>query len=391
MFIVDDLLSKKKYIEALHECLRTNQYNLGFLLATCHKKTETNLSFNYVYSSLEKGIHAVKTDGCIVQEIVPDIVQEIVPDIVQEIVPDIIQEIVPDIVQIEVVHKRLYLLCNWMSSQDLCSSWDKMSKGNGIWGNIKVVSEEPCDYYVVINSPPRGMSVPLEKTILFRMEPHMEKHPEMWGDWASPDKSKLLFSGFHDTHYNNIEWNIGKTYTELINYKVDKQDDLNHILSTVLSDKYSDIGQIKRIDFVKFLDSKGFPVHVYGGNKFKWVNYKGSLTWHEKDPAMFPYKYTFNVENHMIENYFTEKIVDSILAESLCFYSGCPNIREHIDPDAYVWLELSNFEKDYETIKTAISEDWWSKRLPAIQREKKRIIEEKQFFPRVEKIVNELH
>ena len=54
---------------------------------------------------------------------------------------------------------------------------------------------------------------------------------------------------------------------------------------------------------------------------------------------------------------------------------------------AYVQLGLQNFEKDADLMKKAIDEDWWSKRIDVIRREKKRILNELQFFPRLEKIL----
>ena len=163
---------------------------------------------------------------------------------------------------------------------------------------------------------------------------------------------------------------------------------IDDILSTVLSSKYSDIGHIKRIDFIKFLESKNMNVHVFGDNKFEYKNYKGALPPREKDKALFPYKYTFNAENNSIKNYYTEKLIDGILSETLVFYNGCPNIREYIDEKAFVWLELSNFENDYQTIKKAIEEDWWSKRIEYIRAEKIKILNQLQFFPRLERIID---
>ena len=49
---------------------------------------------------------------------------------------------------------------------------------------------------------------------------------------------------------------------------------------------------------------------------------------------------------------------------------------------------IKDFEKDYETIKKAIKDDWWSIKLPYIKKAKKRILNELQFFPRIEKIIN---
>ena len=266
---------------------------------------------------------------------------------------------------------NVLLMCNWCSSQELCDLWNKMSKDNYTWDNIEIVSKEPADFYCVINKPNGEVEFDLSKTILFRMEPNMEKHPEKWGNkWANPNKDEFLFCGKHDLYLNNVEWHLSKTYNQLIENEIIKNISVCNILSTVLSDKYADIGQQHRIDFIKFLEKKEIQVDVYGGNRFLWKNYKGSLPLYQKDNALFPYKYTFNCENHSIKNYCTEKLYDGILSECLVFYSGCYNIRDTIDNRAFVYLELSNFEKDYQIIKKAIEEDLWSKRLPYIKESK---------------------
>lgn len=292
---------------------------------------------------------------------------------------------------------KIALITNWTSPTILCNLWNKMSKGNFTWNNIKITPliEPDTDYLVIINRPNIDISdFPPEKTILFRMEPRMSDNKNQWNEWSDPDpeRKKFLFSGYHEDTFNNLEWHLSKTYNQLLSETIEKDKNIANILSTVLSSKYSDVGHIKRVDFMKFLEDKGLAVHIYGngGDKFLWKNDKGELPAYEKDNALFPYKYTFNVENHSIRGYVTEKLVDGILAECLTFYSGCFNIREIIDEQAYVWLELTNFEQDFEIIKTAINEDWWSQRIEIIRSEKKRILNELQFFPRIEKIINDI-
>jgi len=284
---------------------------------------------------------------------------------------------------------RILLCCSWTSSENICKTWRKMSMNNNCcWNDIHIVSQEPADYYCVINRPPPQLSnIDKKKTILFRMEPYMENDERQWGDWSKPNISDFLFVGSHNLHLNNMEWHLAKTYNELMNEEIEKDISLNNVLTTILSDKYSDKGHIKRIDFVKFLEKKGINVHVFGGNKFLWKNYKGSLPYHKKDDSLFPYKYSFNCENHSIKNYCTEKLIDGILAETLVFYSGCFNIKDYIDEKAFIYLELSNFENDYNIIKKAIEEDWYSQRLPYIKEAKKKILNELQFFPRLEHIL----
>lgn len=286
---------------------------------------------------------------------------------------------------------RVFLCGDWCNSKQLCDSFNKQSKGDYCWDNIRIVWDEPADYYVIMNKPPETMNklTPTgelaSKTILFRMEPYMERNPGHWHIWCNPQKNNLLFAGFHELEYNNIEWHLAKSYNNLMIEEIKKERD---ILSSIVSSKYYDPGHRKRVDFLKYIDSK-MNVDIYGSNIFNWNHYKGQLPSHCKDDGLLPYKYTFNVENNDIKNYLTEKIVDGILTECLTFYHGCPNISDYIDENAYVWLDLDDFESDYQKMKSMIENDEWSKRIDVIRKEKKKILNELQFFPRLKKIIEE--
>lgn len=283
------------------------------------------------------------------------------------------------------------LLCHWMPSREITEIWNKMSKGNYTWNNIQLVTDDSTpDYFVILNTPYSGETFNPKRSIVFQMEPLMAQYPQKWQYFADPRSPPFAYTCKHVDEYNNNEWHLSKTYSELLEFSPKKDENLNNVISTVLSKKYFDLGQVKRVDFVKFLEKKGQPIHVYGSDEWKYKDYKGSLPLYCKDDGLFPYKYTFNVENHSIKNYYTEKLIDGILSECLVFYSGCYNISEYIDERAFVYLELSNFEDDYQTIQRAIKEDWWSQRLPYIRAAKKKILNELQFFPRLERIINKL-
>jgi hypothetical protein len=282
---------------------------------------------------------------------------------------------------------KIKLLSNFATSEQLANLWNKMSKGNYTWNTIKVVWSDPVDYYVIINRPPENVYFDKKKTIVFQMEPYMSKKVNQWGEWANPDSAEFLKVFKHTTDYNNNEWHLSLTYNQLVHDRIDKNPLFYNTLSTVLSGQYSDIGHTKRIDFIKFLETR-MDVHVYGNNRWDYKQYKGSLPYHCKDAGILPYKYTFNGENNSIPNYYTEKLIDGILGECLTFYWGCPNVRELIDPRAYIQLELSNFENDFKIIQQAIREDWHTARLPYIREAKNYILNNTQFFPRLENLLS---
>uniref|UniRef100_A0A6C0E0G6 Fucosyltransferase C-terminal domain-containing protein n=1 Tax=viral metagenome TaxID=1070528 RepID=A0A6C0E0G6_9ZZZZ len=351
MSTIDKYISENNNEKAIEECINKNLYYLAFLLS---KATKINKFDTDIYSKLNDSLPEHLRKNILFSNKI-----------------------------------RVLLTCSWTSSDELCKLWSKMSKNKNCWNEIQIVSSEPADYYCVINRPSdNNMILDKKKTILFRMEPNMEQDVRQWGpEWCNPNINDFLFVGNHNLHLNNLEWHLSKNYNELSNDIIEKNDSLSNILTTILSDKYIDKGHIKRVDFVKYLEKKGVNVDVYGSNKFLWKNYKGSLPYHEKDDSLFPYKYSFNCENHSIKNYCTEKLVDGILAETLVFYSGCYNIKDYIDEKAFVYLELSNFEQDYQLIKKAIEEDWWTQRLPYIKEAKNKILNELQFFPRLENII----
>ena len=280
---------------------------------------------------------------------------------------------------------RVKLMCCWTSSKQLCDIWNRQSQGNYKWNNITVTyKDEKIDYYVIINSA-NGEYYDPAKTIIFHMEPAFVRagwEPK----WKNPDEKQFLQVRSHDKFMNNAEWHLGKTYTELMNEKITK----TKIFSTVTSSSYMSDYHKKRVNFIKFLEMKGVDIDIFGrSNNVGYHNYKGACPWIDKTNGLYPYKYTFAAENSKEHNYVTEKLFDAILSECLCFYDGCPNVTDYINRDAIIQIDLNNYEKSYEIITAAIANDEWSKRIEIIREEKMKILNELQFFPMLEKIINE--
>jgi hypothetical protein len=243
--------------------------------------------------------------------------------------------------------------------------------GEYTWNNIKLTTDSDADYNIVLNST--NEKIDFKKSILCKTDININHY------------SKDIENSFYKVlNYYNLEWGLSKNYEELKNITFDK----NSNISTILTDCYKTSGQMKIIDFVKFLESKSdLTIDIFGINKYNYKNYKEVVDYSKKDKALFPYKYCLIVEDNDIKNYFTNKLTDAILSECLVFYCGCYNIKHYINENAFISINLDNFENDYNIIQKAIKEDWYIKRLKYIKEAKNKILEELYFFPIIEKIL----
>jgi GR25 family glycosyltransferase involved in LPS biosynthesis/tetratricopeptide (TPR) repeat protein len=297
---------------------------------------------------------------------------------------------------------RVKMLCNWCSSEDLCKEWLKMSKGSYKWNDIEITwSDDNIDYYVIINKPrPEDIEQKKfkpEKTIIFHMEPWCGDSSQgwgvkTWGEWAKPDPAKFLQVRSHDKFLNTGFWQVSWTYTDFKTKTIEKSAGLGDVVSSICSSKYFDPGHKKRIDFLKYIESRSsgsndpVKLHIYNeDNQHGFVSYKGKAQPSvDKEKGLMPYKYYFMCENNAEANFVTEKLWEPILCEALCFYWGCPNVTEHVDPRAYVVLDMNDFEAAYNTMNAAIKMNLWEERLPYIKAAKQRILDEQSFFPLLE-------
>ena len=289
---------------------------------------------------------------------------------------------------------RVKMLCNWCSSKDLCNTWSNMCESGYRWKNIEITWDDSCniDYWVIINKPCDNSYFDPKRTIVFQMEPWVYNESHLWGvktweKWANPENF-MEVRGRRQKCHNNAFWELELNLNEILNLKVENRID---VISSMCSSKYYDEGHIARIDFLKFLEQKGdVKLDIYSwDNQHNFKNFRGAKNhYFDKSKGYIPYKYYFMVENNYEENFITEKLWEPILCETLVFYYGCPNVCDYIDAEAFVQLDMNDFEKSYQIIKQAIKEDWWSMRIEAIRREKNKILNELAFFPVIENIIN---
>ena len=275
------------------------------------------------------------------------------------------------------------LLSNFAAGRELCETWKKLCKVGYAWNAIHITDRDDADYFCVVNHPRPGDFYDPDRTIVLTMEEKQSRRRYFPEDWVDIDRRRY-FAVFDER--NSLEWHLGQTYSQLRAAPIVKTD----LLSTVTSSECRLDGHVRRLRFLEFLERKGVPFDLFGrDNTLGFRNYVTALPYHQKDAGLFPYRYTIAVEAVSADGYFTEKLVDAILAECLCFYWGCPNLESYIDARAFIRLDLDDFDHSLAIMDRAVRGDEWEKRLAIIRHEKARILDDMQIMPVIERIIGE--
>ncbi len=241
-----------------------------------------------------------------------------------------------------------------------------MSPNNkNIWKNIKVVSDDDYDIFVILNCPTH-QNYDRSRTIVFNCETKSTR--DNLSTFYKGIESEFLY--IHDTenHFNVDLWYHGLTFDQLNNEEMFQK---NKNFSVINSNLNNLSGHIIRNNFIKYMCDR-IEYDLFGRFPTNDKNYKGRLV--NKYDGLIGYKYTFNHENDIENNYFTEKLLDGIFCECLTFYGGCPNIEKFINPNSFIKLNLENFEESFNVIRDVISNDLWKDYVKDIKEEKRRIM-----------------
>jgi hypothetical protein len=291
---------------------------------------------------------------------------------------------------------KLYLTCNWDTNENISKHWesklDKITFPSITFTNIR----DEADYYIVFNKPnisEGNFNFTTKNTILIRMEPFMETNVHLWGEWSTPDYSFFKSVISPPQNLNFVEWHLNKSFTELLNNQYLEKTKGNTV-SVIISDKYQDEGQIKRIDFIKYLQknhSQDIQLDIYGkGNLSKWgiKNHIGELPLYCKDNGIIPYKYHFNCENSFSLNYVTEKLYDGVLSNTLTFYCGAFNVNSLYPNGGFIALDLDDFKTSAKIMINAVKNDKYTSEIDKIQHLKLNILNNCTFSKRINDIIN---
>ena len=289
---------------------------------------------------------------------------------------------------------KIKLICNHTTSQKRSREIEqfKLKKHKHI--NF-VYNDEKPDYYVIENNPfyqNKKQYYEPKKTIYVHCEPKISR--DTWNKWK--DTETFL----HD-HKRN--WNIPHVINQKTNIidTIEKKNIKNEKNKRKLSYVTSDLnilpGHKLRVDILPYIDNLNkynIKPDIYGREKvgyftkFQLKNYLGEIK--NREDSLLNYYYNMMAENCQEVDYFTEKILDPILCETLCFYWGCPNVKSYLHPKSYIDLDFSRPKLAIQTIVNSINNDEYSKRLKYIKESKRKIIYELNPIDIIDKVISKI-
>lgn len=269
------------------------------------------------------------------------------------------------------------------------------------WGDSEFIFDvdaKEYDWLVIYHDIPDregllnelAIHCPQERTILITLEP---SSITMYGrDYVKQFGMVITFQEPWALKHNNVKrrapglmWYYGYSFDDDTASSYDTlaseipQKSKN--ISTMCSSRTGRVTlHSKRLGFSQQLERDLPSMEVFG---------HGIRRIDDKAEALRPYRYHVVVENHIAPHHLTEKLPDAFLGHTLPFYHGAPNAHEYFPRESFIPIDINDYERSLEIIKSHIANNEYQDRLPYIQKARRIALEQLNMFAIVdEEIAN---
>lgn len=145
----------------------------------------------------------------------------------------------------------------------------------------------------------------------------------------------------------------------------DEHPPKSKLVSFVGSLQHSDEGAYRfRREVAEFCMSRG-DIACFG---------KGIREIAGKREALARYRFSIALENAASDHYFSEKLVDCILMETIPIYYGCPGIGDLLDPRGLLTFQMLN---ELPSLLDGLSPDLYAERRAFVLENKRRVLDQR--------------
>jgi len=268
------------------------------------------------------------------------------------------------------------------------------------WGRCRFTFDVDCheyDWLVVYHDIPKDgkrlvelpLFCPRERTILVTPEPssitvYGTDYLKQYGTVVTFQEPWVISHPNVVYQYPGLVWYYGfsvnngtyTTYNELAAEEPDK----SQILSTVCSSRTGKVTlHTKRVSFTDRLKEDIPELEIFG---------HGVRPMDDKAESLRPYQYHVVIENHVAPHHLTEKLPDAFLGYTLPFYHGAPNASDYFPPESFIPIDIDDFQKSSDIIRSHIANNEYEDRLPYIREARRRVLEEMNVFSIIDRQVS---
>ncbi|MBD1849822.1 hypothetical protein H6F87_07395 [Cyanobacteria bacterium FACHB-502] len=246
-------------------------------------------------------------------------------------------------------------------------------------GNFDAVvvhqSTQSLDQSYTLCCPPTKTLLVLKEPpdILFLPEAYTSQFYCTLGQDKRVRSKKQIFS--QAGHHWFVE--VGIHETEVLNNQKTK------LISAIVSNKTDTEGHRKRLRFVQKLKE-------HFADQLDWFGRGVRELEPRKLNGLLNYKYHIVLENGRWNDYWTEKLADSFVANCFPFYWGAPNIHQYFKPDQLRLIDIENIEASIQTIEQAISQNLYEVSQEAIANARAKVFDEYHPYQTYLNILNQL-
>jgi len=165
-----------------------------------------------------------------------------------------------------------------------------------------------------------------------------------WRFYKILTKNKYLLEEIHNTSF----FYFGSTFIQNSD-KIDLQK--KNMASLIASNQNKLTGHKLRHKIVQHIKSKNLDISVIG---------RGYKPFKNKEDGLKSFRYSIVIENSSELDYFTEKVIDACLLETIPIYWGAPNISKYFDTRGFIICE--SIDQILLAIQTMSIDDYNSKK-----------------------------
>jgi len=248
----------------------------------------------------------------------------------------------------------------------------------GYYGQFNHGFTREFNQRVTVNFDDLTITPGVDRRVLVQCEP-----PELYQAFAGRveacyDQFDLILT-YHDRLLqlpNAVEFlSVGGWIDDI---PLEKRDQITYLMSSKI---YTNAHRLRFMILRRLGDRKQI-------GPFEFFMHRSPPRVPSKDPFYANAKFNIACENQIINNMFTEKLLDCFTSRTVPIYFGCPNLEKYFDPRGVI--QFWTVEQLEEILANLTPEDYES-RLPYIQKnyELSRPYCEQNIYQRIENIVAE--